>query len=202
MNAKDYQTLMADVQSKGYEHPDIVAKMDRMSEEEIDTFMVLELGCSDTDESRRILDLFYDSYEYRNCDGYYPGDKQEDCFDARQTHVFQKDKNSWIQLTGPVIQGLDGDYGIQLLELLNASKNKENQMTAKLCLNRIKKTTDVVGVNANDLTPSEFACKVVDEMRSCGWAAQADEILSYVGGHNCTHIISRDGTVLFPKKSL
>jgi hypothetical protein len=202
MNANDYQTLIDEVESKGYEHPDIVAKMNRMSEEEMDIYMMLELGCSDTDEARRILDLYYDSYEYRNGDGYYPGDKQEDGFNARQAHVFQKDKNSWIQLTGPVIQGLDGHYGVRLLEKLNASKNKENQMTAKLCLNRIKNTTDVVKVNANDLTPAEFACKVVDEMRSCAWAAQADEILSYIGEHNCTHIISRDGTVLFPKKRL
>ena len=175
---------MAEVESKGYEHPDIVAKMNRMSDEEIDTFMVFELGCSDTDEARRIVDLFYQDWEYRNGDGYYPGDKQEDGFDSRQVHVFQKEKECWVQLTGPIIQGLDGHYGVRLLEQLNASKNKEKQMTA------------------NDLTPAEFACKVVDEMRSCGWAAQADEILSYVGGHNCTHIISRDGTVLFPKKRL
>jgi len=199
MNANDYQTLMAEVESKGYEHPDIVAKMNRMSNEEIDTYIVFELGCSDTDEARRIVDLYYDAYEYQIGDGYYPYDKEDKISrDDRKVHVFQKDKNRWIQLTGPIIQGLDGDGGVKLLERLNASK--ENQMTAKLCLNRIKKTTDVVGVNANDLTPTEFACKVVDEMRSCGWAAQSDEILSYVGGHNCTHIISRDGTVLFPKK--
>lgn len=202
MNANDYETLLAEVQSKGYEHPDIVAKMNRMSEEEMDIYMMLELGCSDSDGERKILDLFYDAYEYKFGDGYYPGDKQEDSFDARQVHVFQKDKNSWVQLTGPNIQGLDGDYGVKLLKILNASNNKENQMTAKLCLNRIKKTTDVVRVNANDLTPAEFACKVVDEMRSCGWAAQSDEILSYIGGHNCTHIISMNGTVLYPKKRL
>ena len=163
---------------------------------------MLELGCSDTDEARRIVDLFYDSYEYKFCDGYYPGDKQEDCFDARQVHVFQKDEDCWVQLTGPNIEGLDGDYGVKLLEILNASKNKENQMTAKLCLNRIKQTTDVVRVNANDLSPTEFACKVVDEMRSCGWAAQSDEILSYIGGDNCSKIISMNGTVLYPKKIL
>lgn len=202
MNAKDYQTLIDEVQSKGYEHLDIVAKMNRMSEEEMDIYMMLELGCSDSDGDRKIVDLFYQDWEYQNGDGYYPGDKQEDGFDSRQAHVFQKDKNTWVQLTGPNIQGLDGDYGVKLLDLLNASKNKENQMTAKLCLNRIKKTTDVVRVNANDLTPAEFACKVVDEMRSCGWAAQSDEILSYIGGHNCTHIISMNGTVLYPKKRL
>jgi len=198
MNAANYETLLAEIQTKGYEHPDIVAKMNQMSEEEMDHYIMFELGCSDTDEARRILDLYYDAYEYRFGDGYYPGDKQ-DGFDSRQTHVFQKNKTSWIQLTGPTIQGLDGDNGVRLLEQLNASKNKESQMTAKLCLNRVKKTTDVVNVNANDLTPTEFACKVVDEMRSCGWAAQADEILSYIGGHNCTHIISRSGKVLYPK---
>jgi hypothetical protein len=198
MNATDYETLLTEIQTKGYEHPDIVAKMNQMSEEEMDTFIVFELGTGETDEVRRILDLYYDAYEYESGDGYYPGDKH-DGFDSRQTHVFQKNKNSWIQLTGPTIQGLDGDGGVKLLEQLNASKNEENQMTAKLCLNRVKKTTDVVNVSANDLLPTEFACKVVDEMRSCGWSAQADEILSYIGGHNCTHIISRSGKVLYPK---
>ena len=199
MNAGNYETLLAEIQAKGYEHPDIVAKMNQMSEEEMDHYMMFELGSSDTDEVRRILDLYYDAYEYRIGDGYYPCGKQSSPCDAIQTHVFQKNKNNWIQLTGPTIQGLDGDGGIQLLEILNASKNEENQMIAKLCLNRVKKTTDVVNVSANDLLPTEFACKVVDEMRSCGWAAQADEILSYIGGHNCTHIISRSGKVLYPK---
>jgi hypothetical protein len=200
MNAANYETLLAEIQAKGYEHPDIVAKMNQMSDEDIDTFIVFELGTGETDELRRIVDLYYDVYEYEVGDGYYPYDKDDKISrDARQVHVFQKDKNSWIQLTGPNIQGLDGDGGIKLLELLNG-RTKENQMTAKLCLNRVKKTTDVVNVNANDLTPTEFACKVVDEMRSCGWAAQADEILSYTGGgHKCTHIISRSGKVLYPK---
>lgn len=199
MNAANYETLLAEIQAKGNEHPDIVAKMNQMSDEEIDTFIVFELGTGETDEARRIVDLYYDVYEYEVGDGYYPGDKH-DGFDSRQTHVFQKNKNSWIQLTGPNIQGLDGHYGVRLLEQLNASKNEENQMTEKLCLNRVKKTTDVVNVSANDLLPTEFACKVVDEMRSCGWAAQADEILSYTGGgHKCTHIISRSGKVLYPK---
>ena len=91
MNANDYKTLMAEVKTNGYEHPDIVAKMDRMSEEEMDIYMMLELGCSDTDEARRIVDLFYDSYEYKFCDGYYPGDKQEDCFDARRAGAGEVD---------------------------------------------------------------------------------------------------------------
>ncbi len=184
MNANDYQTLISEVESKGYEHPDIVEKMNRMSEEEMDIYMMLELGCIDSDGERKIVDLFYQDWEYRKGDGYYPGTKPDKGFDARQAHVFQKEKDCWRQLTGPNIQGLDGDYGVQLLELLNASKE----------------TTDVVGANANDLSPTEFARKGVEEMRSCALAAQADEILSYIGGYNCTHIISRDGTVLFPKK--
>jgi hypothetical protein len=102
-------------------------------------------------------------------------------------------------MTGPNIQGLDGDGGIKLLDLLNVSKEK-NQMTAKLCLNRTNQTTDVVNVSANDLSPTVFACKIVDEMRSCGWAAQSDEILSYIGGDTCSKIISMNRTVLYPKK--
>ena len=200
MNAGNYETLLAEIQAKGYEHPDIVAKMNQMSEEEMDHYMMLELGNGNEEGARRIVDVFYDAYEYRFGDGYYPYIKPDNLsMDAHNVHVFQKDKHSWIQMTGPNIQGLDGEGGIRLLELLNGG-TKENQMTAKLCLNRVKKTKDVVNVGANDLSPTEFACKVVDEMRSCGWAAQSDEILSYIGGgHKCTHIISRSGKVLYPK---
>ncbi len=63
MNAANYETLLAEIQAKGYEHPDIVAKMNQMSEEEIDHYMMFESGSSDTDEVRRILDLYYDAYE-------------------------------------------------------------------------------------------------------------------------------------------
>ena len=202
MNANDYQTLLAEVESKGYVHPDIVAKIDRMSNEEMDIYIVLELGCIDSSGERKIVDVFYDHYEYTNGDGYYPYLEPDNLsMDTHNVHVFQKEEDCWVQLTGPNIEGLDGDGGIRLLELLNVSKEK-NQMTAKLCLNRIKQTTDVVNVSANDLSPTEFVCKVVDEMRSCGWATQSDEILSYIGGDTCSKIISMNGTVLYPKKRL
>lgn len=198
MKASDYETLLVAIQASGYEDPDVVAKMNKMTDDEMDRYITLELGCSDSHGARRIVDVYYDAYEYKFGDGYFPYIKPDDLsMDAHHVHVFQMENNSWIQLTGPNIQGLDGDGGIRLLELLNAIA--ENQMTAKLCLNRIKKTTDVVNVNANDLTSSEFACKVVDEMRSCGWGAQADEIISYIGGNKCTRIMSMNGEVLYPK---
>ncbi len=36
----------------------------------------------------------------------------------------------------------------------------------------------------SELTPGEFAFKVVDEMKSCGWYGQADRILELVGVNN------------------
>jgi hypothetical protein len=69
-----------------------------------------------------------------------------------------------------------------------------------MCLNRIKREKDVVRAYPIDLSQTEFGCKVVDEMINCAWKAQAEEILSDVGGYNCKQIISRDGKVLYPKE--
>ena len=196
MKVSDYEHLFREIQEKGGHHHDIVNKMNRMSETEINIFIVYELLCN---ENVKLVDLWNDAYEERFGDGNYPGTTQEGILDARRTYVFQQIDNCWHQLSRPNIDGLDGDSGDKLLEILN--QTNDLQITAKLCLNRIKNTTDVVKANPNDLTQPEFVCKVVDQMINCGWGAQAEEILSYVGGNcNCDTIISLDGKVLFPKR--
>jgi len=194
MNVSDYEQLFCEIQEKGPDHDDIVTKMNRMSETEINIFIVYELLCN---ENGKLVDLWNDAYEERFGDGNYPGTDQDTPLDARRTYVFQQIENCWYQLSMPNIDGLDGDYGEKLLDILN--QTTDLQITAKLCLNRIKNTTDVVKANPNDLTQPEFVCKVVDQMINCGWGAQAEEILSYVGKCNCDTIISLHGKVLFPK---
>ena len=39
MNANDYKTLMAEVKSNGYDHSDIVSKIERMSNKEMDIYI-------------------------------------------------------------------------------------------------------------------------------------------------------------------
>ena len=129
MNAADYKQLFIGNRENGFEHPDMVAKMNAMTDTEIETFLVYELGILETREVREIVDLWYDEYERYNGDGYYPLTKQDTPCDMRETHVFQKELNCWKQITGDPISGLDGDAGIQLLDILNA--NGSNCITIK-----------------------------------------------------------------------
>jgi hypothetical protein len=124
MNAEDYKQLLIDNREKGFEHPDIVAKMNSMTDTEIDIFCVYELGISETRGEREIVDLWYDEYERFNGDGYYPLAKKETPCDKRETHVFQKDGMYWKQITGDTICGLDGDTGVDLLDILNTNDAK------------------------------------------------------------------------------
>jgi hypothetical protein len=198
MLAYAYVQLLNDMRQKGNDHPDINAKLKLMTIKERNIFDIYETGDNQYKlGERQVLDLYYDSYEKYYGEGYFLSSENcKDC-DAFETHVFQKHNDAWCQISGDCIDGLDGDNGIKLLDRLN--ETKELQITAKLCLNRIKSETDVVRAEPNELTRPEFVCKVVDEMINCAWKAQAEEILSYVGGYNCKKIISRDGKVLYPK---
>lgn len=198
MLASAYVQLLKEMRQKGYDHPDINSKLKFMTPNEIKLFCIYTNG--DTryyGKERQIVDVFYQAYEKYYGDGYFLLEDCKDC-DAVESHVFQKYNDAWYQISGDCIDGLDGDNGIKLLDRLN--ETKELQITAKLCLNRIKREKDFVRSHPNDLSQTEFVCKVVDEMINCAWKAQAEEILSYVGGYNCKKIISRDGKVLYPKE--
>ena len=198
MLASAYVQLLKEMREKGYDHPDINTKLKLMAPNEVKLFRIYANGDTRYNgRERQIVDVFYQAYEKYYGDGYFLSEDCKDC-DAVETHVFQKYNDAWYQISGDCIDGLDGDNGIKLLDRLN--ETKELQITAKLCLNRIKREKDVVRAYPNDLSQTEFVCKVVDEMINCAWKAQAEEILSYVGGYNCKKIISRDGKVLYPKE--
>jgi len=119
MNAEDYKQLLRENREKGFDDPDIVIKMNSMTNSEIDTFCVYELGILDTKGEREIVDLWYDEWEKLMADGYYPLNKQGTPCDKRATHVFQRNGLFWEQITGDSIRGLDGDTGVELLAILN-----------------------------------------------------------------------------------
>lgn len=198
MLAVAYVQLLNDMLQKGYDHPDINTKLKLMAPNEVKLFRIYANGDTRYNGGeRQIVDTYYQAYEKFYGDGYFLSSENcKDC-DAVESHVFQKYNDAWYQISGDCIDGLDGDNGIKLLDRLN--ETKELQITAKLCLNRIKREKDFVRSHPNDLSQTEFVCKVVDEMINCAWKAQAEEILSYVGGYNCKQIISRDGKVLYPK---
>jgi len=198
MLASAYVQLLKEMREKGYDHPDINTKLKLMAPNEVKLFCIYANGdIRYNGGERQIVDVFYQAFEKFYGDGYFLSEDCKDC-DAVESHVFQKYNDAWYQISGDCIDGLDGDNGIKLLDRLN--ETKELQITAKLCLNRIKREKDFVRSHPNDLSQTEFVCKVVDEMINCAWKAQAEEILSYVGGYNCKQIISRDGKVLYPKQ--
>lgn len=196
MLASSYIQLLDQICKMGYDHPDINAKIKSMTPKQAKIFYIYQTGDKRYNGGKiQIVDLYYSTFEKYYGDGnFITINKYEHC-DSIETYVFQMFNNMWHQISGDCIDGLDDDK--ILLDKLN--ETKELQITAKLCLNRIKRENDVVRTEPNDLTRPEFVCKVVDEMINCAWKAQAEEILSYVGGYRCEGIIGRDGKVLYPK---
>lgn len=128
MNADDYMRLLSDTNEKGYEHPEIVAKMDSMTHEQIDILMLYEFGVSEKGE-RKIVDLWYQKWEKFDGDGYFTDTRKHPSDDAMATHVFQKfssiyEGDNWTQISGHPITGLDGDAGENLLNILNGNHSK------------------------------------------------------------------------------
>ena len=117
MKASDYKTLLGDNIAKGFEHPDIVVKMNSMTDQEIDMFCVYEGYMEDVD--RQIVDMWFIVREKFRGGGYYPSPLNKAGFDGMETHIFEKDGTAWNQITGDSIDGVYGDYGKQLLHILN-----------------------------------------------------------------------------------
>ena len=198
MLAYAYVQLLNDMHKKGNDHPDINAKYQKMTIKERKIFDIYQTGDKRYNGGKtQIIDLYYSSFEKYYGDGYFLSRTKGGECDSVKTHVFQLNNNMWCQISGDCIDGLDGDDVNIFLDKLN--ETKELQIIAKLCLNRIKREKDVVRAEPNELTRPEFVCKVVDEMINCAWKAQAEEIISYVGGYRCEGIVSRDGKVLYPK---
>ena len=157
------------------------------------------------------IEVYYDEYEYMHGDGFYPFLKRENASDACTRVGFEVKNNRWLQTTGPYIYGLDGTYGADFLEFLNSTiykplVSKELQTTTKLCISAMKKkgmTDKVLSTPLNELSKSEFAYRVIDEMMSCAWEPQAEYIISLIGnGRNAPApiaIFSKGFEQLYPK---
>ena len=163
-----------------------------------------------SEESTVFVTMYYDNYEYRFGDGFYPCLKKEVEYDAETTVGFVLRDLEWIQTSGFLIYGLDGNYGKELLEFLNNNyffpkQDKNIQDTLKLCISSMKTngmTDKVLSTNMNDLTKGEFVYRVVDEMISGCWHSQAEYIISLIGYDRAltpTSIRSKDSMLLYPK---
>lgn len=149
----------------------------------------------------------YDPWEFDCGDGLYlePVEGDTKCENEKGVVIqFRKEGVYWVQISGNSIDGLDGDYGIQTLHALNKKyKPDELQVAAKMCMTRMKKqgmTEKVLSTPLNELSPEEFAFRVVDEMVNCEWKAQADYIMSLVGPVIwCKGIKNKWGKILYPK---
>jgi hypothetical protein len=151
----------------------------------------------------------YDPWEFENGDGLYLEPVETDTIRVNEKSMvvkFRKEGTYWVQISGSSIDGLDGDYGIQTLHALNKKyKPDELQVATKMCMTRMKKqgmTEKVLATPLNDLSPEEFAFRVVDEMVNCEWKAQADYIMSLVGPERrpvCKGVKNTWGKILYPK---
>jgi hypothetical protein len=92
------------------------------------------------------------------------------------------------------IKGLDGNEGEKLLTILNEQSKRiqlenlalHNQLTVKLCINRLKKQGIYESVILktpliNELEKPMFVFMVLEMMHMCGMKLLADEVVSYIG---------------------
>lgn len=123
MNAQNYMRLLNDTNEKGYQHPEIVAKMDSMTLKQIDILILYEFGLTGSGV-RKIVDLWRQECEKFN--GYFTYTTNEPSYDKIETHVFQKMYSiygdSWTQISGDPIMVLDA--GEKLLNILNVGDSK------------------------------------------------------------------------------
>jgi hypothetical protein len=161
--------------------------------------------------SQRVV---YDPWEFEMGDGLFPEPVESDAASGGDKGVvmkFQKERNYWVQISGDTITGLDGEFGIQMLNALNAKynakyKSDELQVTAKMCMTRMKQqgiTDRVLRTPLNELSKEEFVFRVVDEMVNCEWKAQADYIMSLAGPERipvCSGVKNTGGKILYRGK--
>ena len=156
--------------------------------------------------SQRVV---YDPWEFEMGDGLFP-EPVENNATSGVVMKFRKEGDYWVQISGDSITGLDGEFGIQMLNALNAKynakyKSDELQVTAKMCMTRMKQqgiTDRVLRTPLNELSKEEFVFRVVDEMVNCAWKAQADYIMSLVGPERkpaCKGVKNTYGKILYPK---
>ena len=109
----NYDELYDDIQAKGSDHPDIVERMDNMTNDEVDQYTLFEIRREGGEAE--MVELWY-----QRGHGYHPLLAKSTNTDTSHNHIFYKGPNdTWYQLSGPNIQGLDGNSGVLLLDALN-----------------------------------------------------------------------------------
>lgn len=67
---------------------------------------------------------YYDEFEYEDGDGFFPtfDIDQGDPYNSQiqVSFVYYANFRGWVQTSGYCIQGLDGNFGVRLLERLNS----------------------------------------------------------------------------------
>ena len=132
------------------------------------------------------VDAFYEEYEYTMGDGFYPSNKIKEGMNSHTLVGFALRNNEWVQVSGHYIYGLDGAFGAEYLEVLNDKLDcsRDLQVTTKLCISAMKQagaTDRILSTPLNDLSPAEFAYRVIEEMMSSAWEPQAEYIVSLIG---------------------
>ena len=75
--------------------------------------------------------LYYDDYEAKNGDGFYPLTYNNASCDTEIEIGFEFINGTWMQATGPHIHGWDGNEYSKVMKLLNEQYKKNN-----LCINK------------------------------------------------------------------
>lgn len=185
-----------------------------------------------------IAPMWCDLYEVTDADGYFPLTYKENNHMEQTCETFYFCEGCvWKQQNIRVlrnidathfqeqglqhfhsIKGLDGNEGEKLLTILNEQSKRiqlenlaiHNQLTVKLCINRLKNQGVYESVILktpliNDLEKPMFVFMVLEMMHMCGMKLLADEVVSYIGvtAHDNvfkgTKIVNYYNKQLYPK---
>jgi len=67
---------------------------------------------------QKTITMYYDSYEMKNGDGFYPLTVKDKSCDSKIDISFELYDNELTQLSGPLIKGYDGDTYNQIIQLI------------------------------------------------------------------------------------
>lgn len=117
MDDSNFDTLFNQIQVNGSDHPDIITQMNAMSNDDLDRYMLYEIRREGGEVE--IVELWCDHTDTLD-DGYYPSPINDTKYVTSHRHMFfRSENNTWYQLSGPNILGLDGKCGDLLSKQLN-----------------------------------------------------------------------------------
>lgn len=69
---------------------------------------------------QKVVTLYYDSYEFKNGDGFYPLTFKDKSCDSEIDILFEVYDFELTQLSGPLIRGYDGNTKSEIIRLVTA----------------------------------------------------------------------------------